>query len=189
MLYQMYGTPATPLTVILRTSQDPAAVIPSVHRVMQEFRPALPLFGEVAVDDLVNHEIRQERLVRALLVIFAAIALLLTCFGVYAVMAYRVGRRATEIGVRLALGARPRQIATLLMRESLCPVAIGVVAGAAISVLVSRAVQTMLFGVAFPDPLTIGLGGSTLLAIAAIGCIRPIMQACGIDLVKALRAV
>ena len=188
MLYQMYGAPAQPLTVILRTDRETAQVIPGVRRAMVEFDPRLPLFGETSVHALLDEEIRHERLVRVLLLIFAGIALLLNCFGIYAVMAYRVRRRSPEIGVRMAVGAQRGQITAMLVRESLVPVAVGMIGGAGLSFLMAGWLQSMLFGLARPDGVTIGGASLALMLMATLGCLGPVRHACRIDPVEALRA-
>ena len=181
MMYQLYGAPARPLTLILRTERDAAEVIPALRRTMKDLDARLPLFGEVTAEELLNQQIRQERLVRALLLVFALVALLLNCFGVYAVMAYRVGRRTAEIGVRLALGAQRQGIAAMLLVESLAPVVAGLVAGAAASFVLTRVMQSMLFGLNRPDAFTIGAAALALLSVAAIACLRPAVRACRIE--------
>lgn len=119
--------------------------------------------------------------------IFAAIALLLASIGLYAVVARSVGRRTREIGVRMALGAAPRQIQHLVLFESMAPVAAGLLLGLAASLAVNRILQAQLVGVSPYDPLTLALAPSILTSVAILGCVLPLRQAARVDPAVALR--
>ena len=106
-------------------------VLPAVRRGMAEFNADVPLFGAVTPAYLREQHIRQERLLGALLGAFGVFALALCCLGIYGLLAYCANRRITEIGVRMALGAQSSDVIRMIIRESLAPVAIGLVAGIA----------------------------------------------------------
>jgi putative ABC transport system permease protein len=119
--------------------------------------------------------------------IFAAIALLIAAMGLYAVVARSVGQRTKEIGVRMALGAAPRQIRRLVLFEAMAPVAAGLVFGLAASLGVNRILQSQLIGVSPYDALTLTLAPSILTLVALIGCALPARQAVRVDPAVALR--
>ena len=123
-----------------------------------------------------------------LLVVFAAVALLLAIAGVYGVMAYTVTQRVPEIGLRVALGASPSDVMRLVLREGALLVAIGLAAGAALSLAGARFISGLLFGVSARDPLVF-LAVSALVAIAALAaCLIPGRRALRVDPLLALRA-
>ncbi len=110
----------------------------------------------------IDATMRMERALAALTAGFGALALALACVGIYGVMAYSVANRRNEIGIRLALGARPGQVRTMILRESAWLAVAGVVAGVAAALWLGRLVGTMLYGIGPYDPLTL-LGGTALL--------------------------
>jgi ABC-type antimicrobial peptide transport system permease subunit len=122
-----------------------------------------------------------------LLSIFAAVALLLALVGVYGVLAYSVGRRTAEIGLRIALGATPRSVLTLIVGQGMRPIIVGIAIGMAGAVGLSHLVSSLLFDVRPVDPLTYG-AVALLVAIAALlACYVPALRALRVDPVAALR--
>ncbi len=186
-IYQMYGSPARPLTVILRTAGDPRTVLPAVRKSMAQFNASVPLFGEVTAVDLLNQQIRQERLLTGLLMMFGALALLLCCLGIFGLLSYMVGGRTSEIGVRLAVGAQRRDVIALVIGESLWPVLVGLTVGVAGALVISRSIESMLFGVSRIDPLSISVAAALFLVIAAIAALLPARRAARLEPVIALR--
>jgi putative ABC transport system permease protein len=118
---------------------------------------------------------------------FAAVALLLAAIGIYGVLAYFVSQRSRELGVRLALGARPRSVFALVVAQGLRPVLIGAIAGLAVAVAVTSLMKTLLFGVAPADPATYALTATTLGAVALAACAVPALRATRVDPMVALR--
>jgi putative ABC transport system permease protein len=122
-----------------------------------------------------------------LLVVFAVVALLLAIAGVYGVMAYTVNQRVAEIGLRVALGASPRDVIDLVLREGAMLVVIGLAVGALLSLVGAQLISGLLFGVSARDPMVFG-GVSALVAIAALGaCLIPCGKALRVDPLLALR--
>ena len=119
--------------------------------------------------------------------VFGLLALILVCIGLYGVLAYDVARRTREIGIRMALGASARQIARLLLCETLRLVGIGVVIGLGAALAATRWVKSLLFGLPPHDPLTIGLAVLALMAVAAIAGYLPARRASRVDPMLALR--
>ena len=125
--------------------------------------------------------------VSVLLEVSAAIALLLAAIGMYGVISYLVGRRTREIGMRIALGAEPRQIRSRIIAGSSGLAAIGLGLGLLLAVASGRVLETLLFGVVPGDPTVLGLSAALLACIAALASWIPAMRASRIDPVEALR--
>ena len=123
----------------------------------------------------------------ALLTFFAVAALLLTMLGIYGVVAFVVGRRSREIGVRMALGAQPRNVHRLVLRQGMKPVAIGSIAGLAGSLTASQLVASQLYGISPTDALTLGGVMALLLGAALLACWLPARRAARVDPMEALR--
>jgi ABC-type antimicrobial peptide transport system permease subunit len=119
---------------------------------------------------------------------FAFLALLLAVIGVYGVVSYSVKQRTSEIGVRLALGASPRQVSQLIVQQSLTPVVAGLIAGLVLAMVATQFLSTQLFEVSPIDPATFSLVSVILLAAAVAASVIPARRAMRVDPVNALRA-
>jgi ABC-type antimicrobial peptide transport system permease subunit len=129
-----------------------------------------------------------ERLVAKLSTVFGALALLLAAVGLYGVMSYSVARRTAEIGIRMALGASQRSVASMILREIVVLVAIGSALGAAGALGLARFVQSLMFGLAPHDPLTLAASVAVLLVVGVVAGYVPARRAARIDPVVALRS-
>jgi hypothetical protein len=187
-IYVPMGGSINVVTLVLRTSGRPEAAIPTVRRAMADVNVNVPTFGETTPIALREQQMQQERLLTNLLVAFGAVALLLSSIGIYGMLAYRVTRRTSEIGIRMALGARPAAVVAMVLRESVGPVAIGLAFGAAAAIAAARWVSTLLFGVTAYDPRTMAAAAAVFLAIAALAALLPARRASRIDPLGALRA-
>jgi putative ABC transport system permease protein len=112
---------------------------------------------------------------------------MLAAIGVYGMVAFSVNQRQTELGLRLALGAKPRDLLRLVLRQGIAPVAAGLACGLAGAIAVTRVMRTLLFGVSALDPVTFGAVASVLLAVAVIACYVPARRAMVVDAVNTLR--
>jgi len=139
------------------------------------------------MERVVSDSVDQRRFQVMLLLGFALTALLLACLGIYGVVAYGVSRRTNEIGIRMALGATATQVRSLVLRQGLTPVALGLLVGVAVSLLMSRLISTVLFGVQPFDPLTYTAVVGALAAAAVTACYTPAWRAARIDPTTALR--
>ena len=138
---------------VLRTTGDPADLIPAVQRAMAELDPALPVVRLRPMDDVVWEAVARPRFLMFLLTSFAGIALLLAAVGIYGVMAHTVAQRTHEIGLRVALGARPAQVRAMVLRQAAALVAIGVAIGLAAAVALALALGTTLTGLLYGGDL------------------------------------
>lgn len=175
------------LHVELRTSGDPQALVPSVRSVLHDLDPNLPMQKPMTQRAQFEESFSQARLFARLSIFFAAIAALLVATGLYGTLAYRVGRRTSEIGVRRALGAQRQQVLWMILRESLVVTAVAIVAGVPLAIAGSRLMRSMLFGVQPGDMISflLALFGVILVALAA--SIIPARRAAALDPAVALR--
>jgi predicted permease len=176
-----------PVTLIVRSAADPAAMIPTVRRAMTELNANTPTFSEAPVTELVERRMRRERLLSSLLAVFAAVTVFICCLGIYGLLSYAVVRRRQEISVRMAIGAQTTDVVRLMVRESVAPVAVGIAAGALLSLAANRWIAQVLYGVSSYDPLTL-FGASVLFVVVAVAAgVLPSRAAARVNPVLALR--
>ncbi|MDQ6828280.1 MAG: hypothetical protein M3081_05380 [Gemmatimonadota bacterium] len=175
--------------IVARAAGDPAAVAETVRRAMQTAAPQLPFANVHLVknEPIVRHETLPFRLGAAMLGVFGVLALLLAAVGVYGVISYDVGQRTREIGVRMALGARGANVASLVMRDALGVVAIGGIIGAAIELAGGRALAPLLYETSPRDPVVLGGVALLLLVVATLACLLPARRAMRVDINVAIR--
>lgn len=175
------------MTVVAQTEGDPLAYVSAARNELKALDPLLPAAKVRTMKQVVSSASSARRFNTALLTFFAVAALLLTMLGIYGVEAFLVGIRSREIGVRLALGAQPRDVFRLVLRQGMKPVAIGCVAGLAGSLAASRLVASQLYGVSPTDSLTLGGVMILLLGAALLACWLPARRASRVDPMEALR--
>ena len=185
--YIMMGGPGNPVTLILRTMGDPAAMVSTVRQAMAELDANVPTFGEITPIELREQQIKQERLLASLLASFGSVALFLACLGIYGMLAYSVSRRTSEIGIRMALGAKRPDVVRMVAKESLAPVAAGILFGLGGTFVLSRLLESFLFGVGTNDPWTIAGASVLFLVTAAVAGALPAARASRIAPMTALR--
>ena len=139
------------------------------------------------MDDVVNESLAQERFIGQLASFFSLFALLLACIGLYGVMSYAVNRRTNEIGIRMALGARGRDVVRLVLKETMLLVAAGVSIGLCVALATTRLISSLLFGLTPTDPLTIAVAALLMIAVAGIAGYLPARRASRVDPMTALR--
>ena len=175
------------MTVYVRTTMNPDQLFSVVRSKVRGLDANVPLYGMRSMDDQISNSLLIERLIASLSAVFGFLATLLAVIGLYGVMAYTVARRTREIGIRMALGAFQRDVIWMVMREVLVLVCIGIVAGLAASLALSKLVQTQLYGITGQDPMTITLAGLLLAAVACAAGYIPALRASRIDAMRALR--
>jgi predicted permease len=172
---------------IVRTKADPVAIIGGVRTVLRSIDPDLPIPQAKTMEQIVDESVAPRRSETLLTAAFAIAALALASLGIYGVVAYAVARRTSEIGIRIALGARAPQLAAMVLREGLTPVLIGLAAGLGCALLAGRFIASQLYGVAPNDAATICAACAVLLIVAVAACWIPARRAMRIDPMTALR--
>jgi predicted permease len=171
----------------IRTSSDAARILDAVRHQVSALDPAVPMLNSGTLQQQINNNILEDRLITTLSGFFGLLALLLAAVGLYGVISYAVTRRTREIGIRMALGAQRTEVAQLVLRDAALMVATGAAIGIPTSLAATRLVQSFLFGISAQDPLAIGLGAAALAAAAAIACYMPARRATKVDPMVALR--
>ena len=171
----------------VRTRMTAAALIPALRKVVQSVDPDLPMIDVRTQREQINATMQVQRALAALATGFGLLALILACVGVYGVMAYSVAQRTNEIGIRLALGARPAQLRGMILRESTGITVVGIVAGVGAALLLTRLIKSMLYGIQSYDLLTFSMGVLVLLTVALAASWVPARRAAGVQPMEALR--
>jgi predicted permease len=182
---QMGGTPDVRLAI--RTSGDLEVLSRSLLGLSQSIDPRMALSNVVPFREIVNRTLVVERLVAQVSTAFGLLALLIAAIGLYGVLAYSVARRRREIGLRMAIGARPGTIERMFLKESLALLACGAALGLPAALAVTRLVSSMLFGMSPHDPLSIGAALILLAAVTLCAAYVPARRAARIDPIVALR--
>ncbi len=176
------------MTYEIRIRVKPEAVLPSLRRTVQVINPDIPLINLRTQDEQIEADLQQERLFVTLTSGFGLLALILASVGIYGLMAYSVAQRTNEFGIRLALGAAPRRLMTIVLRESAWISVAGIAVGLATAFLLARFLKSTLYGIAPYDPLTL-LSATTLLLGVALGASWiPALRAAKMDPMQALRS-
>jgi predicted permease len=176
-----------PVTYIIRSSLQPAILVPSLRRAAQLIDPDLPLSNIRTQQQQIDASMQQERMFASLTAGFGLLALALACVGIYGIMAYTVSQRTNEIGIRFALGASRRQIRTMVLREAGWLAIAGVVVGLGVAIVLMRLVQSMLYGLKPGDPLSLTASTMLLLTIALVAGWIPAARASRVEPMEALR--
>jgi ABC-type antimicrobial peptide transport system permease subunit len=175
------------MNVVLRTGLAPDALARTIQRVLTGLDPTLPIVRLRAMEEVFDETIGRPRLLAQLLTIFAALALLLSTIGTYAVLAYMVAERRREIGIRMALGATRSVVLRMVLRQGLALTVAGVVVGVGVALAAGRALTSLLFGVGSTDPATIAAVVGLIGAVALVACYLPGRAATRVDPMVALR--
>jgi predicted permease len=171
----------------VRTAGDPTAFIAAIRSAIREIDASLALEGVKTQTQQIDEAVTQERMFAELCSFFSLLALGLAAIGLYGLMAYSVGRRTNEIGIRMALGAQRRQVFFMVLRQSVGLVAVGVVAGLLVAMATTRLIASELYGLKPTDPLTFGFATFFMLAVAALAVYFPARRATKVDPMVALR--
>jgi predicted permease len=174
-------------TIVARTSGDPLAMANAVRQKIWAIDPNQAITSVFTFDDAVSRALARPRLLTVLLGAFGLVGLALGVIGIYGMLAALVNERRREIGVRLALGARPGQVLMMVVRRGLALATGGVVIGLAAALALSRFLVSVLFGIRPLDPLTFVSMAAVLLAAAAIASWLPARRAAALDPVETLR--
>jgi putative ABC transport system permease protein len=171
----------------LRTSGDPNTVLAAVRDQVQQIDRNLAITNAQTAIDIMGQGLWAARMGAALLSLFGLLALILASIGIYGVLAYSVARRTAEMGVRMALGAQPKQILGLVLKQGMLLAAVGAGLGIVAAFLVARPASNLLYGVSPADPLTFAGVTLLLMGVAFLACYIPARRATRVDPVVALR--
>jgi ABC-type antimicrobial peptide transport system permease subunit len=158
-----------------------------LRQALERIDPDLPIFGVTTMSDALQGSLAARRFAAAGVIVFAVIATLLAAIGLYGVIGYVIMLRTHELGVRMALGARPADVLALLVRESATLVAIGVASGLALASVFARILSRLLYGISATDPFAFGGAAAVLIIVALVATMVPVRRATRIDPVIAMR--
>jgi predicted permease len=175
------------LNVAIRSHIAPASVVSGLRAALHNIDPSEPLTRVRTLSEVLESSIAPRRFNTFLLAIFACAALLLSSIGLYGVISYSVGQRTHEIGIRMALGGQPRDILRVILGQGLKLLAIGLTVGLAASLVLTRLMANLLYGVSATDPLTFVTVAALLVLVALLACYIPARRAMKVDPMVALR--
>jgi putative ABC transport system permease protein len=176
------------MSIVMRTTTDPMSMLPSVRREVRAIDPTIPVSEASSMKQVRAQGLTDRRLPMQLMAAFALLALVLAAVGVYGVMAYSVAARTREIGVRVALGAQPRNVFGMVVRQGMGAAAAGLTLGLLSAAALGRVLTSLLYGVKPTDVLTfVGVAG-VLLGVVLAACLVPARRAVRVDPLEALRS-
>jgi putative ABC transport system permease protein len=175
------------MTIAIKSSSDPATIISAVRNEVWSIDKNQPVSDVKVMEQYVSDSLSRRRLNMTLLGIFAALALLLATVGIYGVMSYMVTQRTREIGIRMAMGASRGDVLRLITGQGMIPAVIGIVLGLGASIVLTRAISSMLYGVSATDPLIFAGVAVLLMLVALLASYIPARRAARVDPMVALR--
>jgi len=184
----LLGPDITAMSYIVRSSAPSSSLVTAVRRAIDEVDPNLAIAQVRMLQDIVDRASDQMSFTMILLAIAATVALLLGAIGIYGVISYIVAQRTGEIGVRLAMGAEPRRVAGMILRQGGSVTLAGIVVGLVAALAGSQLIRSLLFGVSPRDPIVFSLTTIALLVIALLACWLPARRAARLSPLQALRA-
>lgn len=179
--------PLSYVALVARTTAPPSTVVKPLASAIHELNPSLPLFAVQTVDEMTRASIAQHRMTMVIFGGFAIIALVLASVGLYGVVSHGVSERTREVGVRMALGATPRQVLRLFVGQGVVTTAAGIVLGVGSALWLARLVSELLFNVSPTDPVTFAAVVTTLLVVSIAACYIPARRAADTDPLESLR--
>lgn len=194
MAYLPISTPVTGVSldvmqIVVRTAGPPASLAPLLRPAIDRVSPSAPLTATRTMTDIVASSLAQMSFTMTLAGIAAAMALVVGAIGLYGVISYIVSQRTAEIGVRMALGAQPRDVRAMVLRQGLRVVVLGIVVGLGAAAAATQVLKSLLFEVSAHDPLTFALVTVVLLAVSVVAIYVPARRAAAVDPVRAIREV
>ncbi len=185
--FPYFQSPNSPITFAARTAGDPGLMMGAIRKVVAEVDPELPFYDTRTMQERIDNSLTDRRSPLVLSISFGLVALFLAGVGIYGVISYQVAQRFKEIGVRMALGGDSGRIFRLFVREGLMIILLGIVFGALGSWMLSRYIESVLYGVRPLDPVVLASVGITLLLVAFLASTLPALRATRVDPIAALR--
>jgi putative ABC transport system permease protein len=175
------------MNLVIRTSGASPSLIANLRSIAAGIDPNVAVYGIETMDEIMASDVATEQFNMALLVAFAGLALLLAAVGIYGVMAYAVGQRTREIGIRMAIGAQREDVLRMILAQGARLSAVGLVLGVGASLALTRVLLSLLSEVTPTDPLTFTIAALVLLCVALMACWIPARRATKVDPLVALR--
>ena len=175
------------VNIQVRTNGDASSFAGPFRQAINEIDDKIPIFGITTLEEQVQEKLQQDRLIAQLVSFFGALALVLASIGLYGVMAHGVVRRTSEIGIRMALGARGGNIAWMILRETLVLILIGLVIGVPAALFAARLISSQLFGLQAADPAALIGAAVVLTLVALVAGYFPARRASRVNPLNALR--
>jgi predicted permease len=175
------------LSVVLRTSLSASVLEPQIRHEIQSIDPGLPVFGIASMNDVLDRSLASRRFSANLVGGFAGVALVLASIGIYGLLVFMVGQRSREIGLRMALGARPADILKLVVTKGVVLAAVGIITGIILSACTASMMTSLLYGVRPHDPAVFVVVPLLLFAVAVLASYLPAWRATKVDTMTALR--
>ncbi|MGZ5553393.1 MAG: FtsX-like permease family protein, partial [Chthoniobacterales bacterium] len=175
------------MSIVARTQMEPQSILPSLREAVEGLNKDLPLYETRTMEQYLARALAQPRLNMTLLIVFAAVAIILTAVGIYGVMAYSVAQRTQEIGIRMALGAQRVDVLRLIVGQGARLVVLAMILGIAAAFAMTKSIASLLYGVGATDLPTLISVAIVLALIALLACWLPARRASGIDPITALR--
>jgi putative ABC transport system permease protein len=176
------------MTLVVRTATDPSAAMRTVQGIVHQLDVDAPVSDVITMEKAVDEQLAQPRFYLTLFGAFAGVALVLAAVGVYGVMSYAAAQRAREMGIRVALGARPGDPFRLVLRDGMRLAALGSAIGLGAALVGSRAMRSLLYGVGPTDPVTLAAVTVVLVGVALAACCVPAWRAARVDPAATLRS-
>ncbi len=174
-------------SLVIRASGDPDSAVAAARRELQSFDKSAPLYRITTMSERAARATSRYRYSALMMGLFAGLALLLAAFGIYGVMSYAVSARTREIGIRMALGAQPKQVVKLVIADGIVMMLTGLILGLAAALVVTRVLASQLYEVRPTDPVTFVTAALVLIAVALLACYLPARRATRVDPMVALR--
>jgi putative ABC transport system permease protein len=185
--YTQTATNQDVIFLVVRTAGDPLDWVVAIRQQIYALEIREPIFNVMTMKQLMSQSIASRRFQALLFGSFATLALVLAAVGVYGVISYSVSRRTHEIGIRMALGARPRDVLLLVVRQGMTLALVGVVIGLTVAFAVTGVLKKLLFELSVTDPSTFMLIAALMLGVAFLACYLPARGATKVDPMIALR--
>jgi predicted permease len=176
------------VTFLIRPHGDGSSVLAEARRILRGAQPNMPILRTATLTVVIDARIVEDRMLAQLSLAFGIVTMLLVAIGLYGVLSYGVARRTNEIGIRKALGAQPRTLVAMILRETGSLVLVGMIVGGGLSVLAIRLISARLYGLAPSDPATLSIAVTTLAAVALVATWLPAFRAARVDPLIALRS-
>jgi putative ABC transport system permease protein len=175
------------MTIVMRTQTDPLALVSSAREIVQSLDKDEPISSVATMDQSISDSVARSRFSTYLLAVFAALAMVLACVGIYGVMAYATAQRRNEIGIRMALGAQRGDVLRLILGQGAKLALLGAVIGVAGGLALTRLLKSQLYGISANDPFTFVIVTILLVGVALAACYIPARRAMRVDPMVALR--